>query len=291
MPVRELSASPRMRALYPLAAAGAGLSLLRRLPGVPDAPDALAADELVLREVAVDRDRLAAYDRVCTFEVGTRLPVTYPHLLAFPLSMKLMTAPSFPFALAGLVHVRNRIRQHRALGVDERLTVRVRADGLRPHDRGRQFDLLAQVEAEGETVWESASTYLHREGGGGSSGQRSDERSDPPEPIAAWTVPADIGRRYAEVSGDRNPIHLHPLSARLFGMPRHIAHGMWAKARCLAVLGDPPPGACTVDVSFKLPLLLPGRVALSAWPRDGGRCFALHDAGSGKPHLSGLIES
>jgi acyl dehydratase len=103
-------------------------------------------------------------------------------------------------------------------------------------------------------------------------------------------VPGDIGRRYAAVSGDRNPIHLHPLTARLFGMPRHIAHGMWAKARCLALLDPLLPPTFSVDVDFKLPLLLPARVAFASWPDGGGRGFALHDARSGKPHLTGATQ-
>ena len=49
-----------------------------------------------------------------------------------------------------------------------------------------------------------------------------------------WRLPGDLGRRYAAVSGDRNPIHLYALTAKAFGFPRQIAHGMWSKARCLA---------------------------------------------------------
>jgi hypothetical protein len=51
-----------------------------------------------------------------------------------------------------------------------------------------------------------------------------------------WRVPGDIGRRYARVSGDSNPIHLHPLTAKALGQPGAIAHAMWTKARCLAAL-------------------------------------------------------
>ena len=90
-------------------------------------------------------------------------------------------------------------------------------------------------------------------------------RTDPEptaQPAAVWRVPADIGRRYADVSGDHNPIHLHPLTARLFGFRRAIAHGMWSMARCLAFYEGRLPAAYTVDVRFKLPILLPATVAL-----------------------------
>jgi acyl dehydratase len=87
------------------------------------------------------------------------------------------------------------------------------------------------------------------------------------------------------VSGDANPIHLHNLTAKALGQPGAIAHGMWTKARCLAALEAELPEAYTVDVRFKLPLRLPGRVAFSYY--DGS--FSVHDARSGKPHLSGCV--
>jgi acyl dehydratase len=105
-----------------------------------------------------------------------------------------------------------------------------------------------------------------------------------------WRIGEDAGRRYAAVSGDRNPIHLHPLTARAFGFRRAIAHGMWTKARCIAALEGRLPAAYTVDVAFKLPVLLPAKVGLSTESTgDGGWRFGLCDARSGRPHLAGTI--
>src|SRR5581483_2170152 len=88
---------------------------LQALPGVgalPGIGGRRAADlpdrELVLELAGTDRDRLARYDRVCGFTVRDRLPVTYPHVLAFPLQLRLVIEPSFPLAPIGLVHISNR---------------------------------------------------------------------------------------------------------------------------------------------------------------------------------------
>lgn len=258
---------------------------LARLVPLVGGGDALPGDELGRDGVAIDRGRLTAYQRVCGFRVSDAVPATYPHVLAFGLSMDLMTRLSFPFGVIGLVHVENEIAQRRAVQADERLDVRVRTADLREHPRGRQFDVLAEALVDGETVWTGRSTYLHREDGGASSG----ERPEPPQPSAVWTVPGDQGRRYAAVSGDSNPIHLHPLSARLFGFPRPIAHGMWVKARCLAALEGHLPEAFTVSVRFKLPMLLPGKAAFATWVAGQARELAVHDARSGRPHLSGTV--
>ncbi|MFJ1972959.1 MaoC family dehydratase [Streptomyces sp. NPDC087903] len=105
-----------------------------------------------------------------------------------------------------------------------------------------------------------------------------------PEPLpvlADWRLGADVGRRYGAVSGDRNPIHLHPLTARLFGFPRPIAHGMWTVARCLAAHGTPP--AVRIRAEFRAPVPLPGTVAYAA---EGGR-FELR--GADRVHLTGEV--
>ena len=102
-------------------------------------------------------------------------------------------------------------------------------------------------------------------------------------------MPGDIGRRYAEVSGDRNPIHLHPLTARLFGFPRAIAHGMWTKAHALAAFEGRLPSAFTVDVRFKQPVLLPAKAAFTSWAT--ARAGRSSCGAASKPHLEGTISS
>ncbi|HEV2075024.1 MAG TPA: MaoC/PaaZ C-terminal domain-containing protein [Thermoleophilaceae bacterium] len=301
---RELSEAPSLGKLYGRALAGSAVSALGAVPGSralgrvpglgrlrrPSGRPELPATELVLASVTADRDRLAAYDRLCGFRLRDELPATYPHLLAFPMSVELMTDPAFPFGVLGLVHVRNRITQRRQIRLHEPLTLRARADALEPHERGTQFDMLVEATVDGERVWEGRSTYLRREGGGSRSSDRHGEAEETPRPSATWTVPADIGRRYAAVSGDRNPIHLHPLTARLLGMKRPIAHGMWLKARCLGALEGTLPVAYSVDVRFKLPLPLPSRVAFSSREERGHRSFAVLRARDGAPHLLGAVE-
>jgi acyl dehydratase len=285
MTVRELDSPPSLTALYPRAV---GVPLLRKLPLMgsrPPGANELPDTELDVRDVETDRGHLAAYNRVCGFTRDDMLPATYPHIVAFPLAVRIMAERAFPFPLLGLVHIGNEIAQLRPVGAGEPLSVRVRAQDLEPHDRGTQFAMAAEVRVGKEPVWRSRNVYLHRHGR--PSGSSSPKEREPAAPARAhWRVPGDIGRRYGAVSGDRNPIHLHAWSARLFGMPRPIAHGMWLKARCLAELEPALPDAFTVSVRFKLPLFLPAQVAFGV--RDGGG-FEVRDASSGKPHLSGEL--
>lgn len=272
--IEELDAMPELGRLFRRAATRGLLPevpVLRRPPARPELP------ELLVRRVTVDSGHLARYREVCTFRAAGALPLTYPHVLAFPLAMELMTRPGFPFPLPGLVHLENRVEQVRPLGVGEPVDVRVRAELPRRHERGQAVDLVTVLTIGGDEVWRERSVYL-RVQRGTSRGPR--ETGPVPPPGATWRVGTDVGTAYARVSGDRNPIHTSRLAARLFGFPRPIAHGMWSLARCLAALDDEPS---TVDASFKLPILLPATVNFST---DGPR-FALHDATSGRPHLAG----
>ncbi|MCX4220731.1 acyl dehydratase [Pseudomonas sp. MCal1] len=216
--------------------------------------------------VEVDGKRLAAYRKVCGFADDGLLPPTYPHILAFALQMQLLTAKEFPFPLLGLIHLSNRIRVLRPMGGISRAQVSVRGHNLQPHPKGATFDLLTTLDDQLGPLWEAESRMLCR--GVKLEGEPVEKSWEPALPlaqVAQWKAPADIGRQYAKVSGDYNPIHLSAASAKLFGFPTAIAHGLWNKARTLAALADHLPKAnLEVTVHFRKPVRLPSEVSLFA---------------------------
>jgi acyl dehydratase len=132
-----------------------------------------------------------------------------------------------------------------------------------------------------------------RRGGGGEDAKRS-RRKRPDfgaiETSATWKLPGDLGRRYAGVSGDRNPIHMHSLTAKPLGFPSAIAHGMWTKARALAQLGSKLPDSFEADVRFRKPVLLPARVEFASAEEGEEILFTVRDAKKGTPHLDGRVQ-
>ena len=237
-------------------------------------------------DVAVDPAHVDAYAAVTGFPRKDTLPLPYLHMLAFPLHMLVLTDRSFPFAAMGTVHLENTITRHRALTAQERYDVEVWPQNLRPHPKGRAFDLITEIRVGGEVVWEEVSTYFRRGGG--------DEQAAPGKDFPVvddggveWRLGGDLGRRYAAVSGDRNPIHLYAATAKAFGFPRQIAHGMWSKARCVAAIENRLPEAVRVEVAFKKPVLLPTTVRFSKHVTETGLDFALTDPKRGAPHLTG----
>ncbi|MGE5281017.1 MAG: MaoC family dehydratase [Chloroflexota bacterium] len=292
MEKRTLDSPPSVLPLYVRAAAPMlpGASLL---PFVPGRGDEIPAIELELDGVRADAAKVAAYARVCGFALRDRLPPTYPHVLAFPLHMAVMADGSFPFGAVGLVHVENRIEQRRPIGLDEELTIRVKPTKLKPHPRGQTFSLVTKVLAGRRIAWESTSTMLRRgkppADGTKTDAYRRESARRPLEGGAEWRLGGDLGRRYAAVSGDRNPIHMHALTAKPLGFPRAIAHGMWTKARCLAALESRLPDAFAADVRFRKPILLPARVELACAGAGEEIDFAVRDAKRGTPHLEGHV--
>ena len=259
---------------------------LNALPGIRKHGTGLPDLVLTRHDVPIDTDHVAAYAEVCGFPHKDTVPLTYPHMLAFPLHTMILGDRSFPFPAIGTVHLENSITQHRPVTARESLQVTVRVANLRPHAKGQVFDFLTTVHALGELVWESTSTYFRR-GTGDPSAPAGSSFPDAPPTGTQWRLPGDLGRKYAAVSGDHNPIHLYPLTAKALGFPRQIAHGMWSKARCVAALENRLPDAVRVDVAFKKPILLPGTVAFGSRPTGEGYAFSLTSPKSGAPHLAG----
>ncbi|QOD13653.1 acyl dehydratase [Psychrobacter sp. 28M-43] len=263
--------------------------------------DQLPQSTYFVDDLHIDQENLDDYRKICGFADDGKVPATYFSVLSQTLQMNMMVKEPFPFAMLGLVHVDNSVTQYRPIGERETVAMSVTFDNLRDHAQGQQFDFVTIVKSEDEVIWEGTSTYLSR-----SKKPSSKDKKSAPRPVmvkpevneagvhSIFEVPEDIGRRYAFVSGDFNLIHLHPLSARAFGFPKAIAHGMWSKAKCLALMGD-LPDAYTIDVSFKLPIFLPAEVELIAEPvaqlkKVDDTCeFGLYSSKNNKPHLAGVV--
>jgi acyl dehydratase len=267
----------------------AGLATLAKsAPAHPVLPNI----RLVRPVLRIEAGPLAEYRSLCGFAEAQGVPPTWPHLLAFPLHLELMMRRDFPYPLAGTVHIANRILQHGRLNIGDRLTVSAEFGGFQSHPRGQAFTIRAEAQRGGETVWQSDSVYL-----------RLGARSMPGVPVttlsdkdAATTqtgtemIAREVATRYARLSGDRNPIHMSWIGARLFGFKRPIAHGMWTKARALArALPATPIDRVGIDVAFRAPVLLPGRVTHFVDPADSGTAFAVRDGAGERLHLVGRL--
>ena len=246
---------------------------------------------LTLPRVVLDAQHIARYAAVCGFEPASQIPLTYPQMLTFPLVMHYMSSPACPWPAMGTVHLANAITQHAPLAAGDSVRVELQTGELLSHEKGQVFTLALHVlhERSGECVWEATQTLL-RMGVRAPVGRSFDTELGTDLPLTRYgqfDAPADIGRRYAPVSGDFNPIHLWPLTAKLLGFRRAIAHGLWTQARALALLQ--PAGVwrqASLQTVFKRPLLLPAQATLwQATSAPNDQLFEVRDVAGQVPHL------
>jgi len=272
------------------------LNLYRRAlfaKGLKGSTPKLPTTSITLANIKADEKKVNQYRNVCGFNQDNNLlPITFPHILAFPLHLELMLLKEFPFAVMGMVHIRNEITQYRAINLLETMDVSCRFSDIRKTDKGFDVDIKTEIHITGELVWESISTNLVRKKTDIKPAPKAQEQSQLVDlPYKEfWNLSSDLGRRYALISGDSNPIHLFSLSAKLFGFKGHIAHGMWTKARVAAALCEKlDTDACKIIVDFKLPIFLPTSIQLNYDQQGSSINFDIRDEAGIKPHMKGQV--
>lgn len=257
----------------------------------PKGEKVLPQVEYVVDSFKVDQKHLKAYNQVCGFKNNGYIPAIYLAVLSQSLQMHMMTQEAFPFAILGLVHIRNQVKQNRKVGVNEQLTLSCKFGELKPHDKGVQFDFITTAKVGNEVVVEALTTYLARQKtAAGSAAAKAPESAAPEYKAAAeWDVSENTGRRYALTSGDFNLIHIHAVTAKAFGFKQAIAHGMWSKAKALSNLSL--PDAYEADVWFKLPMYLPSKVEFLTAQQGKDTEFLIRNAKSQKPHVAGSVKA
>jgi hypothetical protein len=215
----------------------------------------------------------------------------YPSMLTAPLQFEVLSSDSFPFPLLGLVHLSNRIQQFEHITLNTKCKIEVSLeDKLTVHEKGYIVNMICEIFCENtnKLLWRSTGGMFHfdKKAKAASEASRSSHplyqseiKQENMEGTVAreiWHHSADMGRRYAAVSGDYNPIHLSALSASLFGFKKGaILHGMWTKARAVTALMPPThtlssTGSSSdtpmadIFVEFKTPLYLPSSTVLCA---------------------------
>ncbi len=115
---------------------------------------------------------------------------------------------------------------------------------------------------------------------GGVSGSRA-SRSEPVLTVSQ-SIDFDQTARYADASGDHNPIHLDAAVARMAGLPGIIVHGLCTMALTSKVIishlcaGD-PTRLTRLAVSFSRPVFPGDRLTTNLWREDeanGASCFS-----------------
>ncbi len=245
---------------------------------------------VIVRGVRIDAAAADRYAAMCGFVPAAGLPVTYPHVLAMPLHLKIFAQRAFALRPMGLIHLSNAIECPGALAAGRPMDIAVSACNYQRTDAGLAFDMTTNISAGGEALWRETCVFLSR-------WPEPTERTGgrPPRPpkapkdatvLAELDVTGETARAYARVSSDFNPIHLSDRAARFVGLKGAISHGMWSLARSLAQSPLPAiPRGARIETQFLTPVQLPARVAVKEWTADGQTKRALCDVRTGRVHM------
>ena len=237
----------------------------------------------------------ADINRFATF-VGTATPTpfVYIYILAQRAQAALMLQKQFTIAIPGLVHIANQLEE------------------VNPIDYSAPFDILATVDVEykatgslipvfnvdfiqkGVIVTRCQSTYLaKRKSNKPKSTAAVDDPVTKPFLTEELSIPANAGRQYAKVAGDRNPIHTSTLLAKVFGFKRPIAHGWYLVSKIVNLCEQHQNTTYkTINVEFKSPVFLPGAIVLQVEEKsDGILLFSALSKESNRLVLTGSLRA
>jgi hypothetical protein len=260
----------------------------------PGSSPSFPSHSLRVDNILNSKNQIQRYRKTCGFELNSdSLPVTFLHVQAFRLHMKMMLDKQFPLSPMGCVHLNNRISQLQPIKANTKVQMQCRIADHQITDKGIEFSFHCEAFADGVKVWEDTSRYLSRcKTGVAATPKAPRGKARIYSESKALTISRQDARNYARASGDFNPIHLHDISAKVLGFKRMVIHGMLSKAACLAALSDEiAADRYHCDIDFKTPIFLPAKVQLHFEQVTGGLDFELRDNAGVKPHLIGTIRA
>jgi hypothetical protein len=241
-------------------------------------------------------EKIQAYRELCGIGNDGNLPLLYPHVFTSSMHIHLITDKRFPASALGAVHSRMHIVQHEPIPESQKVDLHCRISDARTLKAGLETDITTTLCVEDKCLWESVSTYIFRGRKFGKPGDQHPwahfEELGEPTLEAEWKVPVDMGKRYAKITGDYNPIHVSRFAAKLFGFKRDIVHGMWSLCRCLAHIPDFSYDQPTrIDASFKGPIFMDSGCTMKGCETDGGYRFDLYNKGNSRPSIVSVLKN
>jgi acyl dehydratase len=210
---------------------------------------------------------------------------------AFASFMEAAMDPELGADMLRLVHSAEEHILHQPLRPGDTLTVTPVLESVDTGDGGDSFTVVAsEVNQHGDLVAVVRGTMFIR-GTGGRRAAASVTTSSPGATVYEETTKVDDDQtyRYADASGDHNPIHVDPATARTAGLPNIILHGMCTMAIATkAAVNGPAAGDPTritrVAVRFSRPVLPGWELTTRLWREsdlDGATRFGSETVNSG----------
>ena len=207
--------------------------------------------------------------------------VSYYSLLIGKLQLIAISNTHFPLPILGAVHVSNDFILLKKPYDDIPFKIELRIHKFEKHRSGITFKLNSIISQNNEKIWNCTTTFLSRgtiriknvdntslniksigtniQGMIDALGNKSNDID--------IKIPKNIGRTFASICGDYNPIHVSPFLAKLFGFKCCIAHGICIYAKSLTQINKidiPNHYPLHASVTFLSPIFLPSTATIQS---------------------------
>lgn len=228
--------------------------------------------KMTWKNASTNKSQLKTYNKLIFNDDKNFLPILYPQLLAFPLHMKILAHPNFPYSSLGSFHFKNKVVQLRPILPHEIMNIEAQLLPGKLISQGIEYDIVTKVTIDNDLIWTGTATYLLRGKFGqdeqAPSGSLSMDSLETSTQLDIWKLPLNLGRKFAKVSGDFNPIHLTKVSAHLFGLDSAVAHGICVLGQSISKLNLKIQRPVEIQNIFKGPLFLGNEVFLKSSNHD-----------------------
>jgi len=194
--------------------------------------------DIVIQEefsnISLDLDNLKAYRQY--FDFKSKLPLTYIYIIAQRALLHLMLHKDFTIAVPGIVHISNEILLNPEFSVNEEFEIK--SSIYVPVKEGSLFPTaIIQFYQNGIEVAKNVSNYIAKRKSTQKRSKREVNESTfgVPSFNENWFVKKSVGKSYAHLSNDKNPIHTSKLFAKIVGFKRPIAHGWFSVSRSVSI--------------------------------------------------------
>ncbi len=208
--------------------------------------------------------------------------------------------PVLRIDVARLVHIGHSHVQHAPLRAGDRLEVTTMLASVRSEPAGDTLVLSSRIHRGGSLAAELWSSMFVRGRDRAALARAARETAATPQgaPVYEQTVAVeeDQPRRYAEVSGDSNPIHLDEAFARSVGFPGVILHGnctlaIAARAAVDGLCDGDPTLVRRVEARFTHRVVPGDHLTTRLWSGGSGRyAFETYNARGRAVIRQGVVE-
>lgn len=205
----------------------------------------------------------------------------FPIVPAFQFLMEAGMDPELQADLLRLVHGEEEHVLHKPIKAGDTLTVHPVIESIEQKETGETFTVKVDVtNQDGEDVATvRATSFIRGSGSGSKKPAAAAPEQEAPTVVYEESVKVDDDQtfRYAEASGDSNPIHQDENIAKMAGLPGIILHGMCTMAMATkgavdGLAGGDPTRVKRVAVRFSKPVLPGQELTTKFWEasNEGG---------------------